>query len=248
MEVAVWERMSDVYAAFGPLPSSLGVTPSPPPEIAPQQERRPPHQHHSSRYSLHPSDAAGALVSPTSPLHKDYESDGCHQRQRQHYQHHARTSSTLGRARGRNRHREDVVRSQQDLRRSLSKTAMDRAPEPLQLLQRLDSLDTTAARLRGSLQKLDSPIYLDRRRNGSAISTGVGSLESPYGSTTPCSLHAYSSSLSRSRRDSRAQLEEEEEHRCCFQSTCCKVFFSIVACLLILGGVIASLYFFIKCM
>ena len=205
--------MSDVYAAFGPLPSSVGVTPSPTP---PEEDRRYANLH------LYSNLPPGGLSSP----HTDDET--------------LHRTATLGVRRSvRHRHKE-VARSHQDLRRTISRAALERAPEPLQLLERLDHLDSTAERLRGSLQKIDtpSPLFFDRRRNGSAVSGVSSGYHDP-----PCSVH-----YSASRRNSREQLEIEEDdeaHKCCLQTTYCKVFCSILVCIIILAGVIAALYFFI---
>lgn len=227
-------RMSDVYAAFGPLPSSLGVTPSPtPPEDGDAQRRYANLNSNQIYANLHPN-SSHIISSPQTDdeiLHKNANATmGRHAARKSHVRHRHKT----------------MARSHQDLRRTISKAAMERAPEPLQLLQRLDSLDNTAANLRSSIPNLDmdtpSPIFFDRRRNGSALPGPA-----PTYASSPCNVHIYSNAVGR--HSSKEQLEaDEDDRKCCsrMRVTYCKVFCSILVCVFLLAGVVAALYFFIK--
>ena len=81
------------------------------------------------------------------------------------------------------------------------------------------SRQVSAARLRGSLQKLDSPIYAERKWAAEPV-------------------------LSEKDED---KFDDDDEPTCCLQSMFCKIFCSLLLCVLIVGGVMASIYYYVKC-
>lgn len=218
--------MNDLYAAYGPLPSSIGVTPSPTPGSS------------SNKHFINPSNNVLLAVSPV-PSQTRYGSNERNQTNSTAIYQPEEGHKTLRRKKevdGQSQYEEQNVRP---------KGTLEAQPEPIQMIQQISPLEKSAARLRGSLQKLDSPIYTEKKWNGSNVS-GM-EMEQPFFDSSDGSYqdqqYGYTSENG---VGFDFQIGEKDQHRCCLQSYCCKICCSVFACLIILVIVLASLYYFIK--
>ena len=231
--------MSNVYEAYGPVPTSYGVIASP--RLNGSLDRKHLYQHGQSCLDLRECSRTAAAYGGGGPPDISHGHQprvgvgggvGIGSHHLPHY------DITLRPRSARDHH---TRKSYSDLRRSRSRVALEMTPEPLEILDPKLNVTTGATILRDSLENLGTPATLDRRRNGSI-----------YGFSGACSVHGgYTSRpLSRagSRIGSRAHIPIEENRSCLTHSACCRVLLSVLTCLIILGGVIVALYFLIKCM